>query len=408
MRRMLTGLWLLLLGSGCLQAQLPDIRIANGRNYVEIPFEYENNFLVVELLFNDFIPLRFVFDTGAEHTMLTQREVTDMLRIDYQKRFTIYGADLTTELYAYLVRNIRLEIGQLIASNRSILVLDEDYFRFREFAGINVHGIIGADLFRRYVVTIDYRRQVIILEDPETFTPPADYIYMPLEVHRSKPYIHTRTRMATDTIIDTKLLLDTGGSLSLLLYADTDPRLTLPERVIPTNIGLGLGGYMRGYLGRISQMDVQHVTFREIVTNFHTVNPKIDSSFMNNRNGIIGNKLLERFRLVLDYPRERLYLSPDKRWTNEYDYDKSGLVLVASGPHLNEFTVYYVIEGSPADEAGLQAGDELRRINGWPVFLFDLEAINRKFRKRSGKRFKLVVRRGKENKKFVFRLRELI
>lgn len=148
---------------------------------LEIPFEYQNSFIIVKVVFNNLLPLHFIFDTGAEHTILTRREITDVMGVPYQREFTILGADLKTILLAYLVQGVRLEMGDLNALNHSILVLDEDYFDFEKFAGIDIQGIIGADITSRFVVEIDYQRRVITLHDPAHFEKPKkNFLKCPL------------------------------------------------------------------------------------------------------------------------------------------------------------------------------------------------------------------------------------
>jgi hypothetical protein len=149
--------------------QIRDLDIARGRESVELPFEYVNDFIILTVYFNEILPLKFIFDTGAEYTLITKKEITDLLQVDYRKKYPLLGADLTTELYAYLATGVRLRIADFAAINRSILVLEEDYFKFEEYAGINIQGIIGSDLFRRFVVKIDYRKQKITLTDPSKF-----------------------------------------------------------------------------------------------------------------------------------------------------------------------------------------------------------------------------------------------
>jgi len=378
---------------------------------VEIPFEYENNFIVIKVLFNRIFPLRFILDTGAEHTILTNREITDMLSVNYQRRFTILGADMQTELYAYLVRGIRMEIEEMDFLNRSILVLEEDYFRFDQFAGINVHGIIGADMIRRFVVEINYRRKTVTFHDPSRFNERrvSDFVSLPADFHRGKPYIQANTRLANNQEIKTKLLMDTGASISLLLYTDTDSLLRLPEKVIPGALGMGLGGSLDGYIGRVDQFSLdERIEFRELITNFQELHPNADSSYLNNRNGIIGNRLLNRFTVIVDYIKGRVYLRQVEDLQEDVEFDKSGLVMRAFGASLNNFEVFYVIPGSPADQAGLRKGDELVRINWLPAFLFNMEGIISKLSKREGKKIRLVIKRNGEKMRFTFLLRDLL
>ena len=186
-----------------------DMIIRQNAKKVDIPFEYENNFIIINLIFNDAFPLKFIFDTGAEHTILTKREITDLLQVNYQRSFTIFGADMQTELTAYLAQGVRLQLGNLYARNRTILVLDEDYFKFEEFTGIDVQGILGADFFRRFIVRINYRKRVITLYDPVHFKEPTEkFTKIPIEVHRHKPYVRATTKLTNQSPIDVKLLID--------------------------------------------------------------------------------------------------------------------------------------------------------------------------------------------------------
>jgi len=383
--------------------------IRRGVKKVEIPFEYENNFIIVQVLFNDVFPLKFIFDTGAEHTILTQREITDLLQINYERRFTIIGSDLSTELYAYLARGVKLKIHNLLALNRSILVLEEDYFRFEEYGGINVQGIIGADLFRQYIVKIDYRRKMITLYDPAHFEPPKGHFKeFPIEIERHKPYLMANTSLTKDTILRGKYLLDTGASISLLLYTNTNSAFDLPERLIRSKIGMGLGGFLQGFMGRVNGIEIGGNNLEGVITNFQELSGKVDTAFTNNRNGIIGNQILNRFEIIIDYIHGKLYLQPEKNIRQKFQYDKSGLILAASGTNLNVFTVIDLVENSPAVEAGIQVGDEIKRINGLPTAVMHLSDIIRRLQGKAGKKIKLYLTRGKENITKEVVLRELI
>ena len=42
------------------KAQLMGFNLPKGKNKVEIPFEFRNNFIVVNLIFDDVFPLKFI------------------------------------------------------------------------------------------------------------------------------------------------------------------------------------------------------------------------------------------------------------------------------------------------------------------------------------------------------------
>lgn len=393
-----------------LTAQRLDMEFGRSHKRIDIPFNYVNGFIIVNVTFNDFLPLQFIFDTGAEYTILSKREITDMLRIDYQRRLPIMGADLSTELYAYLVHGINLQLGDIKAVNRSILVLEEDYFHFEEYTGVSVQGILGSDFFRRFIVKIDYRKGAISLYDPQYFTPPdRGFSELPIEVERGKPFLRAAVHFHPDTAIQVRLLMDTGAGLALLLHTDTHPGLKLPERVIPSNLGAGLGGFLQGYMGRIQKLDAGPFTFNEVTAQFQKLPEGLDTARLSfNRNGIIGNEVLGRFTLIIDYINARAYVEPNRFFKDKFTHDRSGLLIAAGGVQLNEFIIYGVVPGSPAYQAGLRLGDQMLSINGLPASFLTLASISRKLRKREGKRINLRIERGDTRLRFSFRLRELI
>ena len=84
------------------------------------------------------------------------------------------------------------------------------------------------------------------------------------------------------------------------------------------------------------------------------------------------------------------------------------MVILASGSELNEYTIQRVIKNSPAAEAGLQAGDVIKTLNGLPVAALNMEGVNAVLQKKVGKKIRIVIKRGGVRQKFIFRLRDLI
>jgi predicted aspartyl protease len=390
-------------------AQKPDLIYRRNFDRIDIPFEYENNFIIVKVIFNDIFPLRFIFDTGAEHTIITQREITDLLQVNYSRRIPIMGADMREEQYAYVASGIKMNLNGLIAPNRTILVLEEDYVQFQEFAGVNVNGILGADLFRRFVVRINYKQRMISLFDPATFKPPGGrFVKVPMLLERNKPYLFVPTQVSGEDEILCKYLIDTGAGLALLVYTNTHPNLRLPPTVVRSRLGIGLGGNIEGFVGRVGRINFAGFPMEGVITNFQDLPLTRDTTLTQNRNGIIGNQILNRFHIIFDYPRSVIYLAPTRNVNRKFSSEKSGLLLAASGKRLDTFTVYDIIAGSPAEEAGVQINDQVRSVNGWPAGLHSLEALTNKFYGKSGKKIILVIERQGLRMKIEFFLRELI
>ncbi len=396
-------------GMGISHAQA-GFYLPEGRKQMDIPFEYTNNFIILNLTFNEMLPLKFILDTGAEHTILTKRELSDLLRLKYQHQFKVAGTDLTTELIAYLVRQVRFDVPmKMTAPQEDILVLEEDYFRFEEYAGVTIQGILAATSLSKFYIRINYDRRIITLYTQDNTRWKSDgFVPVPVEIYRNKIYLNTTLSVAPDSVAPVKLLIDTGAGLPLLLFSDTHPMLHPPENALSTNIGMGLGGFLQGFTGRINGLQIGEYNQNNIITYFQTLDTLKDHEYLNKRNGLIGNVLLSRFQVVLDYRHSLIWIKPAKKYRQEYVYDRSGLTLIASGQRFTDIVVQSVLPNSPAEEAGIRRGDEIMSINGRPVSVLGLANVQRAFQKDVGKTVKIKLKREKEKIKKEVVLRNIL
>jgi len=157
---------------------------------VVIPFEYVNNFIIVKLRLKNLITLNFILDTGAEQSIITKREITDLLNINYNKRYTFYGADLSRELHAYLARFVNFNLGELQFTNQPIFILEEDYLQLEHFVGMDIHGILSFSHFKNVLVEIDYKNRTLEIYERkhlEKLTKTHDKL--PIGIKDNRPYL---------------------------------------------------------------------------------------------------------------------------------------------------------------------------------------------------------------------------
>lgn len=400
-------LFLLFLLCISVQAQSFGFEVKDKKG-VKIPFEVHNNFMVVNVTLNGKLPLKFIFDTGAEHTILSKSIFVGFVGLSLDRPIKILGADLNQQLTAYVSNKVNIQVGDAVAPSQDILILAEDYFKIDEYVGMEVHGIIGADLFRNLVLKIDNRRNLITVQNSRNFLPPkGKWKETPVSIEKNKPYIFTKAHL-NGKVTNAKLLVDTGASLSILLHTNTSEDIRLPKNFVKGSVGRGLGGSLEGFLGRLRKLELGKFYFNNVITNFQDISELLDLSSIPKRNGILGNALLGRFNIIIDYPREKLYLRAHRRYNKGFKYDRSGLELIVSGKDLKKITVYNTIENSPADKVGFQKGDEIILVNRIPAKLIGMAGVSKKLTKRVGKKIRIKIKRDGEYKTLVFYLRDLI
>ncbi len=392
-----------------IQAQNHNFVILEGKKETEIPFTRVNNLIVVPVRLENKLPLWFMLDTGVRTTILTDRLIGDMLHMNYVRKYALQGAGSLGQVEAMLAHGTSMLLPGVQIQGQSMLVLEEDYLELSNQLGMQVQGIMGHEIFRRFVVKINYSEGLISIIEPEAFKPERAFTRLDLEIEDTKPYIYcTIEGAAGERKQIVKLMIDTGASHALLLHQEeSNEHFSLPEKTITGHLGRGLAGDVMGQIGRIQSFTLDDFSFENVLASF----PE-DSSYnvkeLSHRGGTIGGDILSRFTVIFDYSARALYLKKNRNYNDPFIYSKTGLDIIAVGQDLKSFEVVEVRTDSPAGKAGVQAGDQLIRINGRKAKNLSLSRIITLFRRRNGKKIRLRIKRGDEEIKTSFILQDII
>ena len=367
---------------------------------VLVPLQVQRNLPLVQVRLNGAGPYNFLLDTGVASSLLIAPHIADSLRLHHGQDYRVMGAGgKPTGLVAYQAPGVRVSLGrpgqEAVAPAMALLVLTGDSLDLSSYVGVPVHGILGSELFRSFAVTLDGANpEVLALTRPAAFRPPRGrrWTQLPLAVESDKAYFTAPVRQAGDTAArPLKLLLDTGASHALSLETTSDPALRLPAQRLAADLGRGLSGPVRGSLGRVATLQLGRYRLPTVLTSFPDaadVHQRADVF----RNGTVGFELLRRFRVVVDYPHQRLWLRPGGSFHEPFEHDMAGFELLALGPALRRYQVVHVMPGTPAAAAGLADGDELLAVGVLPVGLLTLTQLSRLLRSADGVVLHLVVR----------------
>ena len=234
-------------------------------------------------------------------------------------------------------------------------------------------GLLGHDFFERYVVTIDYASRTVELASPENWRPPAGATETRVWIEDGEPFA-LATLWVAGRSVPAKLKLDTGSLSGLGLNGS----FVAQNRLFPAGWpsrpmeGIAVGGATRNFVSRLDSMEIGGVVIPQPVVGWSEDLARIGDA------GTIGAPNLSRFRVTFDYARHRLVLQPRADAAARETWEAAGMLLVQVPG--GDVIVAQVLSATPAESAGITAGDRLRRIGTVDAAGMGLDSLRRYFR----------------------------
>lgn len=388
-----------------------DFFIENKKKKIIIPFTLINNLVFIPIKVNG-IELNFMLDSGVEETILFSMEDKKEVSFKNVEKIKLRGLGSEEEIEGLKSAHNILETHGLKSNHHLLYIILDQGFNLSSHIGIPVNGIIGYNFFRNNIVEINYQKKKIIVHqntDKVRSELKKKFQMVPIKIQRSKPYLNA---MATvnHTDIEAKLLIDIGNSDSFWIFENN--KIKLPEKNFPDFLGKGFSGDIEGHRGKIEKFTIANFEFDNPIIAFPDSNSVKNVKMVPDRIGSVGGEVLKRFRLVLDYADQKLYLKSNSKYREPFTYNKSGITLQHNGlqwvqetVHLetvkvvtsmddvgfdkkrdNDFKykfvlkpVYEIINVRPhsaAQKSGLQKGDIITRINSSQPYRYSLQQIN--------------------------------
>lgn len=253
--------------------------------------------------------------------------------------------------------------------------------------GIKIDGIVGYSFLSRYIVKINFDSlQIAVFQPGFLRYPPQGVLLKP--AFRGLPIIPL-------TIKDSRTLksdyfFDTGAGLCFLLSEQFKKDSSiLKKKRKPVQIQVqGLGGKKRMHLTLIKELQIGTYKFRKVPTYIFEDESNILS--YPSLGGLIGNDLLRRFNLVLNYPQKEISLLPNSHFNDPFDYSYTGMTMYSF-----DGTVFIddIVEGSPAEKSGFKNGDVVMAIRN--NFSGDIEVYKNLLQKTGSRIDVLIMRNNK-------------
>jgi membrane-associated protease RseP (regulator of RpoE activity) len=205
-------------------------------------------------------------------------------------------------------------------------------------------------------------------------------------------------------VLPLELILDLGATHPVSLSANKNPAIVIPAGAIRTRTGRGMSGAMTGRVGRIAGFEFGGHRLTQVVATFPDT-AYADPRGLDQKNGNLGSGILGRFNVALDLGGSRMYVTPNSRFKDPFEWDMSGLVFdMGEGGRV---TVAQVLAGSPAAEAKIAPGAELVAVDGAPVEPREMLKQRQRFRQ-PGREVSLTLRENGQDRVVKLRLRRLV
>src|SRR5262245_13269390 len=261
-----------------------------------LPFTWTPGQIEVAVRVNG-LPATFLLDTGAEYSVVSSR-LASRLGLAIEKGGS---RDFAT--------GVTLTLQQIALADQRVMVMPFDSYHQR---GRDIEGLVGYDLFAAYVVSIDFKHLRLTIQPPSSFRPPRAAVTAPIEFAGRLPVVASTLKLADGRSLAARLMVDTGASQAAILRHpfSTTHRLFEPGGAESTAPSLA-SGVRKLVSVPVEQITIAGWTFdRPAVLAF--AEPSGSGGYTAS-DGLIGNALLSRFTLHVDYPHRRLLFEPARR-----------------------------------------------------------------------------------------------
>lgn len=342
----------------------------------KLPFRFGSQHVWLRASINGLPPADFILDTGASQTTI-DADYAEEIGLTHEGRMSVQGMGGDDDATFGQVASLELLGGAdgdgVTLKNFKVSMLgladDEKPFLWRRMC-----GLIGYDVLSRFVVEIDYDRQIVTLRDPKHFTYTGKGQALDMKLTQGVPLVH----VAVDSVCGGDFLVDVGNAFGVIVHGAAVRRCDLLDRVQGRKqLELYGGGVGAGFVSWVTRLD--RIAIGPYVIPKPVVGLTLGTQGMVGSldvAGNIGSTMLQRFICTFDYDHRKLYLEPGKHFADPERWSRCGTVFARL---YDKVIAAGVLHGSAADKAGLQPRDEVTTIDGKPVMSYTPEEMDALF-----------------------------
>ena len=346
------------------------VRYLKTPGVARLPFEYRARHVWLRAAVNGGPPEDFIFDTGASLTVLDSAYAA-RIGLKTEGRQQGQGAGATGGASFGVLSSLRvaaedgdgIELKDMRVGVLSVNGVLAPYF-WRDCA-----GVIGFDFINRFVDEIDFDGRVITLRDPRTFQYAGQGTAIPMTLGGHTPVV----KMKLDGELEGDFRVDVGSGSTVDLHTPFVAKHGLLEKA-PRSVevmGGGFGGMFTLRAVRMKKLEIGPYSWADPLVKLSQA--KVCAFTSEDYAGNIGTGILERFKVTLDYEHRQMWLEPGRLYARRDPMSRTGMQLMRLADTVK---VAAVLAGSPAERAGIRAGDVVTALDGQPILAVGLEGVS--------------------------------
>ncbi len=276
-----------------------DIAFRDGADSSVIPMQFSENRLSIKVAINGFGSYLFILDSGAGTTLISSKLAADL-------GIKTIGDVPVRGVGGY--GNVEFgRIDSIIIGDVSWKLTRVNIFDFGALQGGGlgqINGILGYDFFVRFPMKVDFSNGTLVLYNPNK---PVSYDIgnpLPIDIYYQLPLIICRLDGRP-----IRVAFDLGAEMGLFLRRNSRWYKSVGKEKThdwsPHQI-MGLGGMQTVVSGRADSLQIGSITIDKPTVMVSTGDS--DVPFPDYIEGFVGVDILKRFVLLIDYPKNRIYI----------------------------------------------------------------------------------------------------
>ena len=279
------------------------------------PFQLTDSLIYIQASINGSHPLWMMLDTGSSVTVFDET-VSKMLGIRFLDEGNVDGPGQGSVQKLAFANHATLMFAGEEMGDQTVATLPLEWFS-RE-VGRSTDGFLGSDVFRNYVVEIDYANQVLRFYDPAAYSYSGSGQHLPLQfIWNDIPTVRAEVVMQDGTAITGTFLVDSGATTALWLtkdFSEAHPEFQSAQETVELPSVVAVGGEVSARLGHVAAVRLGGFLVSMPLTQFSQNSSGIFAA--PNVAGTIGAQTLRQFKVIFDYAHGEMILEPNEHYSD--------------------------------------------------------------------------------------------